>query len=48
MIKVPTLKVSTKIMGNNCNPLQAWECLFGEDMIEEIVTNTNMKIASHN
>ncbi|KAJ4425522.1 hypothetical protein ANN_27716 [Periplaneta americana] len=47
VIKVPTLKGKAKNLGNSCNPSQAWECLFTEDMITEIFVHTNEKISSH-
>ncbi|KAJ4444002.1 hypothetical protein ANN_05791 [Periplaneta americana] len=46
-MKVPTVKGKAKNVGNSCNPLQVWECLFTEDMITEIVVHTNEKISSY-
>ncbi|KAJ4451676.1 hypothetical protein ANN_03146 [Periplaneta americana] len=47
VMKVPTLKGKAKNLGNSCNPLQAWECLFTDDIITEIVIHTNEKISSY-
>lgn len=47
VIKVPTLKGVAKDLGNTCSPIQAWGCLFTEDMITEIVRHTNTKISSY-
>lgn len=47
VMNVPTLKGDTRDLGNTCSPIQAWECLFTEDMISEIVRHTNTKIPSY-
>lgn len=47
IIKVPTLKGPASRLGDSCSPLEAWECLFTRDMLEEIVNHTNVKISSY-